>query len=114
MLSARLAWTALGFAALAVGSVGTLLPLLPTPPFVILAAFAFGKGSPRLRARLEAHRVFGPAIRDWKARGAIAPRHKVTTGLVMGLALLAACWPASAQQSSSCRSSAWAPPRPSS
>lgn len=88
-MPARLAWTAVGLVALALGGVGALLPLLPTTPFVILAAFAFGKGSPRLRARLEAHQVFGPAIRDWRARGAIARRHKATACLVMGLALLA-------------------------
>lgn len=69
-------WVAFGFAALAVGAIGTVLPVLPTTPFVLVAAFAFGKGSPRLRRWLVGHRVFGPAIRDWEAHGAIRRRYK--------------------------------------
>lgn len=63
----RALWTALGL-----GALGAVLPLLPTTPFAILAALAFGRGSPRLRRWLLRHRRFGPAIRDWEARGAIA------------------------------------------
>lgn len=83
--AARLAWTALGWAALALGLIGLLLPVVPTTPFAILAAFAFGRGSPAMRARLERSRWFGPAIRDWEERGAIRPGHKA-----MGVGLMAA------------------------
>jgi uncharacterized membrane protein YbaN (DUF454 family) len=65
-------WTVLGLVALALGVVGALLPLLPSTPFVLLAAFAFGRGSPRLRRWIEAHPRFGPPVRDWEAHGAIA------------------------------------------
>lgn len=85
----RLAWIAIGFIALGLGALGALLPLLPTTPFVLLAAFAFGKGSPRLHAWLEAHRVFGPVIRDWRDRGAIARRHKAMACSMMILTLFA-------------------------
>lgn len=85
----RILWQTLGFTALALGGVGVVLPVLPTTPFVILAAFAFGRSSPRLRAWLETHRVFGPAIRDWESNGAIHPRYKITACVVMAAVLLA-------------------------
>jgi uncharacterized membrane protein YbaN (DUF454 family) len=90
----RLAWTVAGIVALGLGAIGALLPLLPTTPFVILAAFAFGRGAPALRARLDAHATFGPAIRDWSARGAIAARHKAAACAAMSLALVVS-WAAS-------------------
>jgi len=58
----------------ALGVVGAFLPILPTTPFIILAAACFARSSPRLEAWLLSHRVFGPLLRDWRERGAI-PRH---------------------------------------
>lgn len=87
----RILWTAFGWVALALGLIGVLLPVMPTTPFVILAAFAFGKGSPAMRRRLERSRHFGPAIRDWEERGAIRPRHKLLACTLMG-ASLAGAW----------------------
>lgn len=77
-------WFAIGCLALAAGAIGVVLPVLPTTPFVILAAFAFGKSSPRLQAWLENNAVFGPIIADWKANGAIAPRYKAISLIMMG------------------------------
>lgn len=85
----RVIWIAVGCLSLAVGAVGVVLPLLPTAPLVILAAFAFGKGSPRLQAALESSRLFGPIIADWRLRGAIAPRYKALAITMMITALTA-------------------------
>lgn len=66
-------WFLSGLIALALGTVGIFLPLLPTTPFVILAAWCFARSSDRLHDWLLAHRIFGPMIRDWRENGAIAP-----------------------------------------
>jgi uncharacterized membrane protein YbaN (DUF454 family) len=84
----RLGWIALGSVALVLGTVGVLLPVLPTTPFVILAAFAFARSAPTLQARLERSRTFGPIIADWRASGAIAPRYKCLALAMMAGALL--------------------------
>lgn len=85
----RVLWVLAGFAALLIGGVGIVLPVLPTTPFVLLAAFAFGKGSVRLRNWLVDHARFGPIIRDWEAHGAIAIRYKRIAYTLMVLAFTA-------------------------
>lgn len=87
MLSHRL-WTLAGLVALALGILGIPLPILPTTPFVLLAAFCFSKGSPRLRHWLVTHRRFGPSIAAWEANGAIPRRAKHLAATLMGASLL--------------------------
>ncbi|WP_323005201.1 YbaN family protein [Pseudorhodobacter sp.] len=83
-------WRLLGGAALVLGAIGVVLPLLPTTPFVILAAFAFAKSAPALHAKLVQSRTFGPAIASWQAKGAIARRHKAMALTMMLAAFVAA------------------------
>lgn len=85
----RTLWVCVGCASLALGAVGVILPLLPTTPFILLAAFAFARGSPRLQAWLVGNRAFGPIITDWEARGVIAPRYKAIACTAMCAVLLA-------------------------
>lgn len=80
-------WLILGFSALVIGAIGIVLPILPTTPFVIVSAFAFGKLSKRFQCMLEESRVFGPIIADWRANGAIASEYKTLVILMMGAAL---------------------------
>ncbi|MFV0492007.1 MAG: YbaN family protein [Pseudorhodobacter sp.] len=85
----RPAWLLLGWISLVLAAIGVALPVLPTTPLVILAAFAFGKGSPRLHAMLENHPRFGPIIREWREKGVIAPRYKAMAVGMMVLTLVA-------------------------
>ncbi|MCF2904677.1 YbaN family protein [Octadecabacter sp. CECT 8868] len=84
----RAIWFVVGALALLLGVIGIVLPILPTTPFVILAAFAFAKGSPTIAKFLENHTIFGPIIAEWRAHGAIAKRYKVFAHLMMLAGLL--------------------------
>jgi uncharacterized membrane protein YbaN (DUF454 family) len=59
------------------GLIGAVLPLLPTTPFLILAAASFARSSPRLEARILNDPRFGPLVRAWRERGAIPPKAKL-------------------------------------
>lgn len=76
-------WFALGFLALGLGALGVVLPLLPTTPFVLLAAFAFARSSERWHAWLLRHRIFGPLIIDWREHGAISRPTKAVSAVSM-------------------------------
>lgn len=66
-----------GFLSLLLGALGVVLPLLPTTPFVILAAACFSRSSPRLHRRLLDNRVFGPLIVEWSEHRRIPRRAKI-------------------------------------
>jgi uncharacterized membrane protein YbaN (DUF454 family) len=73
----------LGWLALGLGVVGIFLPLLPTTPFVLLAAFFFSRGSERLHRWLREHPRFGGYVRDWEAEQVIPPFAKLASTLLM-------------------------------
>jgi uncharacterized protein len=77
--SARIFWFGLGSIALTLGALGVILPLLPTTPFVLVAAFAFARSSPRIHKWLLRNRAFGPLINDWRKYGAIGRRAKAAS-----------------------------------
>ena len=65
-----------GSACVVLAFLGLFLPLLPTTPFLLLAAFCFSRGSARLHKWLLEQRTMGPIIRDWNERRVIQPRVK--------------------------------------
>ncbi len=77
----------LGLFFLLLGIIGVVLPLLPTTPFLILAAFFFNHGSPHFHNWLINHKVFGPPIQDWQKDRVIRTKYKVFASLMMTVSL---------------------------
>ncbi len=88
MMAMRYLWLMFGFFATGCGIAGAVLPLVPTTPFLLLAAYAFARSSPRFHSWLINHRRFGPLIVNWQRHGSIDPRSKRMAMAVMAIALL--------------------------
>ena len=87
----RVALIFIGLISLGLGGAGIFVPLLPTTPFVLVAAFAFANSSERLHRWLLDHNVFGPLIDDWRRHRAIGRTAKTMSVLSM-FAILAISW----------------------
>lgn len=79
----QLIWGTVGLLGLVLAVIGTVLPIMPTVPFLIVAAFGFARSSPRLHRRIMNHPVFGPQIHDWQEYRAISTRVKYIVCLSM-------------------------------
>ena len=55
---------------------GVALPILPTTPFLLVAAACFAKSSPEMQKRLLANKTFGPLIHDWQKYRSIPRKAK--------------------------------------
>jgi len=67
----------LGLISLALGIIGAILPIMPTVPFLILAAFFFSKGSEKLHRWLLSNQHFGHHIKNWEQNGSISKCTKI-------------------------------------
>ncbi len=85
---ARALWLAFGLVSFALGIIGIFLPLLPTTPLMLLAAFCFARGSQRLHDWLTGHPRFGPPIEAWRRHGAISRGAKQLAVFAMLLVLM--------------------------
>jgi uncharacterized protein len=85
---ARVAWMGLGFTSVGVGSVGVVVPGLPTTVFFVFAAWCFSRSSPRFeRWVLDLPKV-GPMVRDYRDGLGMPHRSKVVAISMMWAAVL--------------------------
>ena len=77
---------ALGVVFVLVGLAGAVLPILPTTPFILLAAACLIRSSPRLHAILAGSKTFGPMIRKWDAEKCVSPKVKL-----VAIAMIVVC-----------------------
>lgn len=80
----RAFWISVGATSVGLGVVGIVLPLLPTTPFLLLAAFCFARGSDGLHRWLVEHARLGPPIEAWRQYGAISRSAKWTATALLG------------------------------
>ena len=85
----RAVFLVLGSVFVVLGVIGIVVPVLPTTPFLLLAAACYARGSQRAHDWLLANPAFGPLIREWQQHRAIPWRTKIY-GIVLMSATLAA------------------------
>jgi uncharacterized membrane protein YbaN (DUF454 family) len=73
----------LGWFFVGTGVVGIFLPLLPTTPFLLLAAACFSRSSEKLHSWLLNHKRFGRFVRDWETHRVIPKRAKILSSTMM-------------------------------
>ncbi|MBE6287409.1 MAG: DUF454 domain-containing protein [Mediterranea massiliensis] len=78
----------LGSICLGLGILGIFLPLLPTTPFLLLAAALYFRSSPRLYNWLLQHKHLGPYIRNFREHKAIPLRAKIISVSLVWITLL--------------------------
>jgi len=67
----------LGWICVLLGLIGAVLPIMPTVPFLLLAAYFFSKSSPKVHSWLTSLPYFGDAIIDWEKNRVIRPKAKI-------------------------------------
>ena len=85
--SAALRWTfvILGWLFFVLGIIGVLLPVMPTAPFILLAAGCWARSSRRFHFWLINHKYFGKYVRDWEENHAVPWYAKWLATIMMGL-----------------------------
>lgn len=66
-----------GHLSIVLGILGIFLPIMPTVPFLILAAACYARSSQRFHGWLINHRYFGPPVRSWYRHRSLTSRQKL-------------------------------------
>ena len=78
----------LGFISVALGVLGMVVPLLPTTPLLLLAAFCFARSSERFHGWLLSNRIFGETIRNYRDGLGLPMRQKVVTLAILWITMV--------------------------
>ena len=78
----------LGCLSIVLGVVGIFLPILPTTPFILLAAWSFARSSERFHLWLINHRRLGPIVHAWQSGEGIPRKVRNRVLLLLWFSLL--------------------------
>lgn len=85
-------WLGIGWIFVGIGVIGAFVPLMPTVPFLLVAAFCFERGSPKLHQWLLDHPQFGPPLKDWRENRVIRWPAKIAATIGLSLSLSYTCF----------------------
>lgn len=85
-------WLALGFLCLVLGTIGLVLPILPTVPFYLATVCCFAKGSPRLHRWFTSTSLYEKHVKDFSEERALTLRSKVTVMCTVTVMLAIGYW----------------------
>jgi len=88
MIISRVFLKVIGLFFVGLAILGVVLPILPTTPFLLVAAGCFAKSSPSLHQKLLDNKTFGPLINDWQRYRTIPKKAKRIALLTMILSLV--------------------------
>ncbi|MDF2180172.1 YbaN family protein [Aliiglaciecola sp. CAU 1673] len=83
-----LMWRAVAVISLLLGLLGIVLPGLPTVVFLLISAWAAGKGWSDLERWLLSHPRYGTPISQWRTYGAVPRRAKWAASVMMSISIL--------------------------
>ncbi len=84
----RALYLAIGILFVGLGALGAVLPIMPTVPFLLVSVFCFARSSPRLEKKILDHPFWGPQVRDWQERRAIARPAKLAAVTAMAAGVI--------------------------
>lgn len=81
----RILFIGLGGVFVLIGLIGVVLPVLPTTPFILLAAACWAKGSQKFHQWLVTHKTFGKMVINWQQHRSIPRKAKHLAWTMMSL-----------------------------
>ncbi len=93
-LAVRCLLLAFAVLCLGLGIVGVIVPGMPTTVFILMAAWAAARSSPKLYAWLMANRLFGPMLHNWHNGRTVSRRAKWSATIAMGVCSVIVAWTA--------------------